>query len=70
MRKQEKEAGKVRQLKEMLSRAREAEEDERKRIAEKISGWMRWRNDGYGSESERTLTAVYIEVGPGTGEVD
>ena len=54
----------------MLTRAREAEGGERKRIAEKVSGWMRWRNDGYGSESERTLTAVYIEVGPGTGEVD
>ena len=31
---------------------------------------MRWRNDGYASESERTLTALYIEVGAGSSEVD
>jgi hypothetical protein len=70
MSKAEKEAGKVRQLKEILARAREVNDDERMQIAEKIGGWMRWRNDGYASESERTLTALYIEVGPGSSEVN
>ena len=51
MSKAEKEGGKVRQVKEILARAREADEGERKAIAEKIGGWMRWRNDGYASES-------------------
>ena len=70
MSKAEKEAGKVRQVKEILARAREADEGERNAIAEKVGGWMRWRNDGYVSESERALTALYIEVGPGSSEVN
>ena len=70
MSKAEKEGGKVRQVKEILARVREADEGERKAIAEKIGGWMRWRNDGYASESERTLTSLFIELGSGSSEVN